>query len=81
MLAYAMIDRTLPMPTGVPLRLRPGRQLGCKTAKYLRRIEPVDSPRRIEDGHGGFDADNRYEWYLEIWPERYGDRSGKLRGL
>ncbi|HEX5327344.1 MAG TPA: molybdopterin-dependent oxidoreductase [Acetobacteraceae bacterium] len=66
MLAYAMNDRTLPIPYGAPLRLRLGRQLGYKMAKYLRRIELVESFSRIEGGHGGFYEDNGYEWYAGI---------------
>lgn len=66
MLAYAMNDRTLPIPYGAPLRLRLGRQLGYKMAKYLRRIDLVDSFSRIEGGHGGFYEDNGYEWYAGI---------------
>lgn len=65
-LAYAMNDRTLPVPYGAPLRLRLGRQLGYKMAKYLRRIELVDSFSHIEGGHGGFYEDNGYEWYAGI---------------
>jgi len=65
-LAYAMNDRTLPVPYGAPLRLRLGRQLGYKMAKYLRRIELVESFGQIEGGHGGFYEDNGYEWYAGI---------------
>jgi DMSO/TMAO reductase YedYZ molybdopterin-dependent catalytic subunit len=65
-LAYAMNDQILPIPYGAPLRLRLGRQLGYKMAKYLRRIELVESFRHIEGGHGGFYEDNGYEWYAGI---------------
>jgi DMSO/TMAO reductase YedYZ molybdopterin-dependent catalytic subunit len=65
-LAYGMNDRTLPIPYGAPLRLRLGRQLGYKMAKYLRRIELVESFRHIEGGHGGLYEDNGYEWYAGI---------------
>jgi DMSO/TMAO reductase YedYZ molybdopterin-dependent catalytic subunit len=65
-LAYAMNDRLLPIPYGAPLRLRLGRQLGYKMAKYLKRIELVESFRDIEGGHGGFYEDNGYEWYAGI---------------
>ena len=66
MLAYEMNDQTLPIPYGAPLRLRLGRQLGYKMAKYLRRIELVESFGGIEGGHGGFYEDNGYEWYAGI---------------
>ena len=65
-LAYAMNDRTLPIPYGAPLRLRLGRQLGYKMAKYLRRIELVERFDHIEGGHGGFYEDNGYAWYAGI---------------
>ncbi|MGH7066413.1 MAG: molybdopterin-dependent oxidoreductase [Acetobacteraceae bacterium] len=65
-LAYAMNGRTLPIPYGAPLRLRLGRQLGYKMAKYLRRITLVESLADIEGGHGGFYEDNGYEWYAGI---------------
>lgn len=65
-LAYAMNGQTLPIPYGAPLRLRLGRQLGYKMAKYLRRIELVESFGHIEGGHGGFYEDNGYAWYAGI---------------
>ena len=42
-LAYEMNDRPLPIPHGAPLRLRVERQLGYKMAKYVMRIEAVES--------------------------------------
>ncbi|MBV9249556.1 MAG: molybdopterin-dependent oxidoreductase, partial [Acetobacteraceae bacterium] len=42
-LAYAMNDAPLPVSHGAPLRLRLERQLGYKMAKYIMRIEFVDS--------------------------------------
>lgn len=65
-LAYGMNDRTLPIPYGAPLRLRLGRQLGYKMAKYLKRIELVESFRHVEGGNGGLYEDNGYEWYAGI---------------
>lgn len=65
-LAYGMNGQTLPIPYGAPLRLRLGRQLGYKMAKYLRRIELVEDFRHIEGGHGGFYEDNGYAWYAGI---------------
>lgn len=65
-LAYGMNDETLPIPYGAPLRLRLGRQLGYKMAKYLKRIELVESFRHIEGGHGGLYEDDGYAWYAGI---------------
>lgn len=65
-LAYGMNGHTLPIPYGAPLRLRLGRQLGYKMAKYLRRIELVESFAHIEGGHGGFYEDQGYAWYAGI---------------
>ena len=42
-LAYDMNDEPLPVPHGAPLRLRVERQLGYKNAKYVMRIEAVES--------------------------------------
>ena len=61
-----MNGQTLPIPHGAPLRLRLGRQLGYKMAKYLRRIELVESFAHIEGGHGGFYEDQGYAWYAGI---------------
>lgn len=65
-LAYGMNGKTLPIPYGAPLRLRLGKQLGYKMAKYLRRIELVENFCDIEGGHGGFYEDHGYEWYAGI---------------
>lgn len=65
-LAYAMNDQSLPIPYGAPLRLRLGRQLGYKMAKYLTRIELVESFSHVEGGRGGFYEDNGYAWYAGI---------------
>lgn len=65
-LAYAMNDQILPIPYGAPLRLRLGNQLGYKMAKYLRRIELVESFSHIQGGRGGLYEDNGYEWYAGI---------------
>lgn len=66
LLAYAMNGQTLPVPHGAPLRLRLGRQLGYKMAKYLRRIELVEDFRHIQGGNGGFYEDQGYAWYAGI---------------
>ena len=65
-LAYAMNDRVLPIPYGAPLRLRDERQLGYKMAKYIMRIELVESFADIRGGHGGYWEDQGYAWYAGI---------------
>ena len=65
-LAYELNDKTLPVANGAPLRLRVERQLGYKHAKYVMRIELVDSFARIAGGNGGYWEDNGYEWYAGI---------------
>ena len=65
-LAYAMNGETLPIPHGAPLRLRVERQLGYKMAKYVMRIEAVESFATLGRGRGGFWEDLGYEWYAGI---------------
>lgn len=66
-LAYALNDMALPVKNGAPLRLRVERQLGYKQAKYLMRIELVDSFAHIEGGKGGYWEDSAgYQWYAGI---------------
>jgi DMSO/TMAO reductase YedYZ molybdopterin-dependent catalytic subunit len=65
-LAYEMNDAVLPVPYGAPLRLRDERQLGYKMAKYIMRIELVDSFANIRGGKGGYWEDQGYEWYAGI---------------
>src|SRR5579883_3335308 len=65
-LAYAMNDKVLPIPYGAPLRLRAERQLGYKMAKYIMRIELVESLAQIRGGKGGYWEDQGYEWYAGI---------------
>ncbi|MGH8081080.1 MAG: molybdopterin-dependent oxidoreductase [Lysobacter sp.] len=67
LLAYALNGKPLPVANGAPLRLRVERQLGYKHAKYLSRIELVDSLANVHGGHGGYyeDTEGR-EWYAGI---------------
>ena len=65
-LAYALNGKDLPVENGAPLRLRVERQLGYKQAKYILRIEVVDSFASIGRGNGGFWEDRGYEWYAGI---------------
>lgn len=66
LLAWALNGKALPIPNGAPLRLRVPRQLGYKMAKYLRRIDLVDSFKDIENGRGGYWEDQGYQWYAGI---------------
>jgi DMSO/TMAO reductase YedYZ molybdopterin-dependent catalytic subunit len=66
-LAWGMNDRLLPVGHGAPLRLRVERQLGYKQAKYVMRVEVVDSLAAIGRGKGGYWEDSvGYEWYAGI---------------
>jgi DMSO/TMAO reductase YedYZ molybdopterin-dependent catalytic subunit len=65
-LAYDMNGAPLDMPYGAPLRVRVERQLGYKMAKYIMRIEAVESFQHIAGGHGSYWADRNYEWYAGI---------------
>ncbi|WP_396594694.1 molybdopterin-dependent oxidoreductase [Brevundimonas sp. R86498] len=65
-LAYDMNGEVLGVPNGAPLRLRIERQLGYKQAKYIRRIEAVESFADIQGGKGGYWPDRGYEWYAGI---------------
>lgn len=65
-LAYDMNDAALTVPYGAPLRLRDERQLGYKMAKYVMRIELVESFAAIRGGKGGYWEDQGYEWYAGI---------------
>jgi len=66
-LAVGLNDRLLPVPNGAPVRLRVERQLGYKHAKYIQRIQAVESLSGIYGGKGGFWEDTTdYEWYAGI---------------
>ncbi|MDZ4111777.1 MAG: molybdopterin-dependent oxidoreductase [Brevundimonas sp.] len=65
-LAWAMNGETRAVPYGAPLRLRVERQLGYKHAKYIQRIEAVESFAHIGGGKGGYWEDRGYEWYAGI---------------
>jgi DMSO/TMAO reductase YedYZ molybdopterin-dependent catalytic subunit len=65
-LAYDMNGKLLTVPHGAPLRLRLERQLGYKMAKYIMRIELVQSFGDLHGGRGGYWEDRGYEWYAGI---------------
>lgn len=65
-LAYELNDAPLPVANGAPLRLRVERQLGYKHAKYVMRIDLVESFAGIEGGKGGYWEDRGYQWFAGI---------------
>ena len=65
-LAYEMNDAPLPIANGAPIRLRVERQLGYKHAKYVMRIELVESFAHIAGGKGGYWEDQGYQWFAGI---------------
>jgi len=65
-LAYEMNDAVLPVANGAPIRLRVERQLGYKHAKYVMRVELVQSFERIAGGKGGYWEDQGYQWFAGI---------------
>ena len=65
-LAYDMNGQALPVSNGAPLRLRVERNLGYKQAKYVMRIEVVESFANIGAGKGGYWEDQGYAWYAGI---------------
>jgi len=65
-LAYELNDQLLDVPHGAPLRLRFERQLGYKQAKYVTRIQLVETFEGIAGGKGGYWEDQGYEWYAGI---------------
>ncbi|MDQ2916860.1 MAG: molybdopterin-dependent oxidoreductase [Pseudomonadota bacterium] len=65
-LAYALNGEPLPIKNGAPIRLRVERQLGYKHAKYVMRLELVESFAHIADGKGGYWEDQGYQWYAGV---------------
>ncbi|WP_168011914.1 molybdopterin-binding protein [Halomonas salinarum] len=66
LLAYALNGNDVPVANGAPLRLRAERQLGYKMAKYVMRIELVESFAHIGRGRGGYWEDRGYNWWAGI---------------
>lgn len=66
-LAWAMNGRPLDVGHGAPLRLRVERQLGYKQAKYVMRVEAVETLAGLFGGQGGYWEDVAgYQWYAGI---------------
>jgi DMSO/TMAO reductase YedYZ molybdopterin-dependent catalytic subunit len=66
LLAYELNGKPLPIANGAPIRVRIERQLGYKMAKYVMRVELVDSFANMGGGKGGYWEDQGYEWYAGI---------------
>ena len=66
LLAYELNGKALPIEHGAPVRLRAERQLGYKMAKFVNRIEVVDTYAHVEGGRGGYWEDQGYSWYAGI---------------
>jgi len=66
LLAYELNGKPLPVANGAPLRARIERQLGYKHAKYVMRVELVESFASIEGGKGGYWEDQGYQWFAGI---------------
>ncbi len=66
LLAYELNGAILPVANGAPIRVRIEQQLGYKMAKYVMRIELVETYSHIGGGKGGYWEDQGYEWYAGI---------------
>ena len=66
-LAYGLNGEDIPQANGAPVRLRIETQIGYKHAKYVERVEVVDSLAPIGAGRGGWweDADKAV-WYAGL---------------
>ena len=66
-LAYGLNGDPLPEKNGAPLRLRIETQIGYKHAKFVERVEVVDSLKTIGEGRGGWWEDwNGAVWYAGL---------------
>jgi DMSO/TMAO reductase YedYZ molybdopterin-dependent catalytic subunit len=66
MLALRQNGAPITPDRGAPVRLKVPTQLGYKSAKWVARIELVDSFAAIGSGMGGYWEDQGYEWYAGI---------------
>lgn len=66
-LAHTMNRQPLPVGHGAPIRLRVERALGYKQAKYVMKIEAVETLAGIHRGGGGYWEDHSgYQWFAGI---------------
>jgi DMSO/TMAO reductase YedYZ molybdopterin-dependent catalytic subunit len=63
LLAYELNGQALSIEHGAPVRLRAEQQLGYKMAKFVNRIELVDSFSHVNGGRGGYWENQGYSWY------------------
>jgi DMSO/TMAO reductase YedYZ molybdopterin-dependent catalytic subunit len=66
LLALRMNGVSVPVEHGAPVRLRVPTQLGYKSAKWIARIEIVNTFAHLYGGGGGYWEDQGYEWYAGI---------------
>lgn len=66
-LAYGLNGRPIPEKNGAPLRLRIETQIGYKHAKFIDRVEVVESLTEVGEGRGGWWEDvNEAVWYAGL---------------
>ncbi|MGV3511692.1 MAG: molybdopterin-binding protein [Novosphingobium sp.] len=66
-LAHTMNRQPLPVGHGAPIRLRVERALGYKQAKYVMKIEAVETLAGLYGGGGGYWEDHSgYQWFAGI---------------
>lgn len=66
-LAHTMNRQPLPVGHGAPIRLRVERALGYKQAKYVMKIEAVETLAGLHGGGGGYWEDHSgYQWFAGI---------------
>lgn len=65
-LTYGMNGDDLPVGNGGPLRIRPPRQLGYKSVKFLNRLTVTDDVKKFGKGLGSISPEQGYAWYAGI---------------
>jgi DMSO/TMAO reductase YedYZ molybdopterin-dependent catalytic subunit len=66
LLALRQNGKDIEADHGAPVRLTVPTQLGYKSAKWVKRVQIVDSLAAIFGGKGGYWEDQGYEWYAGI---------------
>lgn len=66
LLALRQNGKPIAVDRGAPVRLTVPTQLGYKSAKWVRRLQVVDSLAGVFGGKGGYWEDQGYEWYAGI---------------
>jgi DMSO/TMAO reductase YedYZ molybdopterin-dependent catalytic subunit len=66
LLALRQNGKAIVPDRGAPVRLTIPTQLGYKSAKWVKRIQVVDSLAVTGSGKGGYWEDQGYEWYAGI---------------